>query len=126
MSASASRTSLYDEITANIIAEFEADRVPWVYAWGTAAAKAPLAIPKNAAINRPDRNDRQRFEKKPSHMRSSSGGLFSNPARTSGKDRQQYRQPRQLGSSAGVSNRPPINNLRKSELLLNNTLRIIN
>jgi len=30
MSASAGRTSLYDEITANIIAEFEADRVPWV------------------------------------------------------------------------------------------------
>jgi hypothetical protein len=30
MSASASRTSLYDEITANLIAEFEADRVPWV------------------------------------------------------------------------------------------------
>jgi hypothetical protein len=29
MSASASRTSLYDEITANIFAEFEADRVPW-------------------------------------------------------------------------------------------------
>jgi hypothetical protein len=30
MSASASRTSLYDEITANIITEFEADRAPWV------------------------------------------------------------------------------------------------
>jgi antirestriction protein ArdC len=28
MSASASRTSLYDEIAASIIAEFEADRVP--------------------------------------------------------------------------------------------------
>jgi len=26
--------------------------------------KAPLAMPKNAAINRPKRNDRQRFEKK--------------------------------------------------------------
>jgi hypothetical protein len=29
MCASAGRTSLYDEITANIIAEFEADRAPW-------------------------------------------------------------------------------------------------
>ena len=38
-----SRTSLYDEITANIIAEFEADRVPWAETWGTAAVKAPLA-----------------------------------------------------------------------------------
>jgi hypothetical protein len=30
MSASAGGTSLYDEITANIVAGFEADRVPWV------------------------------------------------------------------------------------------------
>ena len=46
------RTSLYDEITDKIIAELEAGRVPWVQPWGTAAAKAPLAMPKNAATGR--------------------------------------------------------------------------
>jgi N-terminal domain of anti-restriction factor ArdC len=46
------RTSLYDEITIKIIAELEAGRVPWVQPWGTAAAKAPLAMPKNAATGR--------------------------------------------------------------------------
>jgi antirestriction protein ArdC len=43
------RTSLYDEITSRIVAELEAGQVPWVQPWGTAAAKAPLAMPKNAA-----------------------------------------------------------------------------
>src|SRR6185437_2657516 len=47
-----SRTSLYDEITTKIIAELEAGRVPWVQPWDTAAAKAPLAMPKNAATGR--------------------------------------------------------------------------
>lgn len=50
------RTSLYDEITIKIIGELEAGRVPWVQPWvqpwGTAAAKAPLAMPKNAATGR--------------------------------------------------------------------------
>src|SRR6202171_2633036 len=46
------RTSLYDEITTKIIDELEAGRVPWVQPWGTAAAKAPLAMPKNAATSR--------------------------------------------------------------------------
>ena len=46
------RTSLYDEITTKIITELEAGRVPWVQPWGTAAAKAPLAMPKNAATDR--------------------------------------------------------------------------
>ncbi len=46
------RASLYDEITDKIIAELEAGRVPWVQPWGTAAAKAPLAMPKNAATRR--------------------------------------------------------------------------
>jgi antirestriction protein ArdC len=46
------RTSLYDEITTKIIGELEAGRVPWVQPWGTAAAKAPLAMPKNAATDR--------------------------------------------------------------------------
>src|SRR5579875_3284478 len=48
----ADRTSLYDDITNKIIAELEAGRVPWVQPWGTAAAKAPLAMPKNAATGR--------------------------------------------------------------------------
>jgi antirestriction protein ArdC len=48
----AARTSLYDEITSKIIAELEAGRVPWVQPWGTAAAKAPLAMPANAASGR--------------------------------------------------------------------------
>ena len=30
----------------------EAGRVPWVQPWGTAAAKAPLAMPKNASTGR--------------------------------------------------------------------------
>ena len=46
------RANLYDEITDKIIAELEAGRVPWVQPWGTAAAKAPLAMPKNASTNR--------------------------------------------------------------------------
>jgi antirestriction protein ArdC len=46
------RTSLYDDITNKIIAELEAGRVPWVQPWGTAAANAPLALPKSAATGR--------------------------------------------------------------------------
>jgi antirestriction protein ArdC len=46
------RANLYDEITNKIIAELEAGRVPWVQPWGTAAAKAPLALPKSAATGR--------------------------------------------------------------------------
>lgn len=46
------RASLYDEITNKIICELEAGRVPWVQPWGTAAAKAPLAMPKSAATGR--------------------------------------------------------------------------
>src|SRR5258708_2895899 len=46
------RASLYTEITDKIIAELEAGRVPWVQPWGTAAVKAPLAMPRNAATQR--------------------------------------------------------------------------
>ena len=46
------RTSLYQEITDKIIAQLEAGRVPWVQPWGTTAAKAPLAMPKNASTGR--------------------------------------------------------------------------
>ncbi len=50
--AGKSRASLYDEITGKIIAELVAGRVPWVQPWGTVAAKAPLAMPKNASTSR--------------------------------------------------------------------------
>jgi antirestriction protein ArdC len=46
------RTNFYQEITDKIIAELEAGRVPWVQPWGTAVAKAPLAVPRNAATRR--------------------------------------------------------------------------
>ncbi|MGY3610953.1 MULTISPECIES: ArdC family protein [unclassified Bradyrhizobium] len=46
------RASLYDEITSKIIGELEAGRVPWMQPWGTAAAKASLAMPKSAATGR--------------------------------------------------------------------------
>jgi antirestriction protein ArdC len=46
------RTSLYQEITDKIIADLEAGRVPWAQPWGTTAAKASLAMPKNAATQR--------------------------------------------------------------------------
>lgn len=46
------RTSLYQEITDQIIAELEAGRVPWVQPWETVAAKASLTMPKNAATQR--------------------------------------------------------------------------
>jgi antirestriction protein ArdC len=46
------RANLYDEITDKIIAELQGGRVPWVQPWGTAAAKAPLAMPKNASTSR--------------------------------------------------------------------------
>lgn len=47
------RINLYTEITDKIIAELEAGRVPWVQPWDTVAAKAPLAMPKNASTSRP-------------------------------------------------------------------------
>jgi antirestriction protein ArdC len=46
------RAGLYTEITDKIIAELEAGRVPWVQPWGTAAAKASVSMPKNAATPR--------------------------------------------------------------------------
>lgn len=50
--AGSNRSSLYDEITDKIISELEVGSVPWVQPWGTAAAKAPLAVPRNAATGR--------------------------------------------------------------------------
>jgi antirestriction protein ArdC len=44
------RVSLYDEVTARIIAELEAGRFPWVQPWSNAAA-AP-GLPRNATTGR--------------------------------------------------------------------------
>ena len=46
------RTNLYDDITDKIILELEEGRLPWVQPWGTAAAQAPLAMPRNASTGR--------------------------------------------------------------------------
>lgn len=46
------RASLYDEITSRIISELEVGRVPWVQPWSSAAAQAPLGLPKNGATGR--------------------------------------------------------------------------
>ena len=50
--ADGDRTNFYDDITSKIIAELQEGRVPWVQPWGTAATKAPLALPKNASTSR--------------------------------------------------------------------------
>jgi hypothetical protein len=50
--AGSCRASLYDDITGKIIVELQAGRAPWVQPWGSAAAKAPLAMPRNAATGR--------------------------------------------------------------------------
>ncbi|WP_456316083.1 ArdC-like ssDNA-binding domain-containing protein [Roseicella aerolata] len=56
MSAATARAqpsaNLYDEITARIIADLEAGRLPWVQPWGNSGVAAPLALPKNAATGR--------------------------------------------------------------------------
>ena len=44
------RASLYDEVTARIIAELEAGRIPWVQPWGGAACGP--ALPRNALTGR--------------------------------------------------------------------------
>ena len=45
------RVSLYDEVTARIVGELEAGRVPWVQPWGNAAAT--VGLPRNALTKRP-------------------------------------------------------------------------
>lgn len=47
-----SRASLYDEVTARIITELEAGRLPWVQPWGRAGAINP-SLPRNALTARP-------------------------------------------------------------------------
>ncbi|WP_077510156.1 ArdC family protein [Sphingomonas sp. LM7] len=45
------RVNLYDEVTARIIAEMEAGRVPWVQPWGRADG-ASAGLPRNALTGR--------------------------------------------------------------------------
>jgi antirestriction protein ArdC len=47
----APRVSLYDEVTAKIIAQLEAGRFPWAQPWSSAAAVPGL--PRNAVSGRP-------------------------------------------------------------------------
>lgn len=46
------RRDLYAEVTAAIVAQLEAGRVPWVQPWGAGAATA-VAMPRNALTARP-------------------------------------------------------------------------
>src|SRR5262245_54472562 len=46
------RVILYEEITAKIIAELEAGRLPCVQPWASHAVTAALGLPKNAATRR--------------------------------------------------------------------------
>ncbi len=46
------RANLYDEITATIVADLEAGRLPWVQPWGSSGVAAPLSMPRNAATGR--------------------------------------------------------------------------
>lgn len=48
----AAKPSLYDEVTARIVAELEQGRVPWVQPWGKPGTKAGLGLPKNARTGR--------------------------------------------------------------------------
>jgi antirestriction protein ArdC len=50
-SSEPSRINLYDEVTARIIAELEAGRVPWVQPWGRPGGTAP-GLPRNALTAR--------------------------------------------------------------------------
>lgn len=46
------RANLYDEITARIIGELEAGRLPWVQPWDSSGVAAPLSMPRNGATGR--------------------------------------------------------------------------
>ena len=47
----AQRVSLYDEVTAKIVAQLEAGLFPWTQSWNSAAAV--LGLPRNAVSGRP-------------------------------------------------------------------------
>jgi antirestriction protein ArdC len=46
------KTSLYEEITARIIADLEAGTFPWAQPWGAGSEKAALGLPRNAATGK--------------------------------------------------------------------------
>ena len=46
------RANLYDEVTARIIAELEAGRLPWVQPWGCSGGTG-AGLPRNAVTSRP-------------------------------------------------------------------------
>ena len=46
------RANLYDEVTARIVSELEAGRIPWVQPWSAAACSGP-SLPRNALTGRP-------------------------------------------------------------------------
>lgn len=45
------RSNLYEEVTAKIVGELEAGRIPWVQPWGTTETAAP-GLPRNALTGR--------------------------------------------------------------------------
>ena len=47
----APRASLYDEVTARVVSELEAGRLPWVQPWGSSGGIAP-GLPRNALTAR--------------------------------------------------------------------------
>jgi len=49
--SAAPRASLYDEVTARIVAELEAGRFPWVQPWGSAGVVGP-SLPRNGLTGR--------------------------------------------------------------------------
>lgn len=46
------RASLYEEVSARIIADLEAGTFPWVQPWGAGPQNAALGLPRNAATGR--------------------------------------------------------------------------
>ncbi|MBR0900098.1 DUF1738 domain-containing protein [Bradyrhizobium tropiciagri] len=50
--ASSPKAGLYEEITANIIADLEAGIFPWARPWGTGGGNQAFALPRNAATGK--------------------------------------------------------------------------
>ena len=48
----APKASLYEEITARIIADLEAGTFPWAQPWGVSPGNAALGLPRNAATGK--------------------------------------------------------------------------
>jgi antirestriction protein ArdC len=46
------RVNLYDEVTARVVADLEAGRLPWVQPWGRTGGTGP-GLPRNALTTRP-------------------------------------------------------------------------